>query len=134
MPIIAAARTFGCTPPRVSDGDRPICAPKVLRVRLAGIAVRQMDGNSRINQPYPEASADAARDALVQLIGAPETGGAYARGRLRGWQSHVCMVPIAGARRPVMRNGGERHDGTRGSFLARTSVLNWPAHPIAFRR
>lgn len=40
-----------------------------MHVRLAGIAAREMDGSCRQGQPCPDASALAARDALVTLLG-----------------------------------------------------------------
>jgi endonuclease YncB( thermonuclease family) len=41
------------------------------RIRLAGIAAREIDDSCRSNQPCPTAGGAEARDALVKLIGAP---------------------------------------------------------------
>lgn len=68
-PIIAAALVFACTPTAVYDGDGPIWCAEGPHVRIAGIAAREADGTCRPNQPCPDASAEAARDALVGLLG-----------------------------------------------------------------
>ena len=70
-PIVAAGQAFTCTPVRVWDGDGPIWCVEGPRLRLAGIAAREADGTCRPNQPCPAGSAEAARDALVALIGRP---------------------------------------------------------------
>jgi len=67
--IVAVGQTFTCTPVRVWDGDGPILCAEGPRVRVGGIAAREMDGSCRDNQPCPAASAIAARDALVRLLG-----------------------------------------------------------------
>ena len=67
--IVPAGQTFTCTPARVWDGDGPIWCEEGPRVRLAGIAAREMDGTCRANQPCPDADASEARDALVKLVG-----------------------------------------------------------------
>ena len=71
VPVIASGETFQCTPVRVWDGDGPVWCAQGPRVRLAGIAARELDGSCRPNQPCPDASAVEARDALVRLLGTP---------------------------------------------------------------
>lgn len=68
---IPAGETFRCTPTRVWDGDGPIWCAEGPRIRLAGIAAREMDGTCSPGHPCPAASAEAARDGLVHLIGKP---------------------------------------------------------------
>jgi endonuclease YncB( thermonuclease family) len=68
-PVVAAGTHFSCTPVRVWDGDGPLWCAEGPRVRLAGIAARESDGSCRRGQPCPAASAAAARDALVDLVG-----------------------------------------------------------------
>ncbi|TPG21893.1 hypothetical protein EAH87_04895 [Sphingomonas koreensis] len=68
-PIVAAGTHFRCTPVRVWDGDGPLWCAEGPRIRLAGIAAREMDGSCRPGQPCPAASANSARDALVALVG-----------------------------------------------------------------
>lgn len=68
MAIFAAA-AFTCTPVQVWDGDGPIWCEEGPRIRLAGIAARELDGTCRHGHPCPSASGIAARDALVSLLG-----------------------------------------------------------------
>jgi endonuclease YncB( thermonuclease family) len=68
---IPAGQAFECTPVRVWDGDGPIWCAEGPRIRLAGIAAREMDGSCSPGHPCPNASAEAARDGLVRLIGQP---------------------------------------------------------------
>ena len=69
--VAPSGETFTCTPTRVWDGDGPIWCAEGPRIRLSGIAAREMDGTCRPNHPCPKASAEQARDALVSLIGRP---------------------------------------------------------------
>ena len=69
--VVPAGQEFTCTPARVWDGDGPVWCAEGPRIRLAGIAAREIDDSCRANQPCPDASAVEARDALVKLIGVP---------------------------------------------------------------
>ncbi len=86
--VVPAGQAFTCTPVRVWDGDGPIWCAEGPRIRLAGIAAREMDGTCRPNHPCPDADAVEARDALARLVGTP-TG--------RSRQGHVLV------RGPAMR-------------------------------
>ena len=66
--IPAEGVTFRCTPVRVQAGDGPLRCAEGQRVKLAGIAVREVDGRCRANQPCPDAPPEAARAALVKLV------------------------------------------------------------------
>lgn len=67
--VIPAGQSFQCTPTRVWDGDGPIWCAEGPRVRLSGIAAREIDGTCKTNHPCPDSDAMAARDELVRLIG-----------------------------------------------------------------
>lgn len=69
IPTIAAALTFICTPIAVYDGDGPVWCAEGPRLRLSGIAAREMEGTCRPGHPCPQATAEQARDALVALLG-----------------------------------------------------------------
>lgn len=69
VPIVAAGTAFTCTPTRVWDGDGPIWCAEGPRIRLEGIAAREMDETCKSGHPCPEASGRAARDHLVKLLG-----------------------------------------------------------------
>ncbi len=70
-PLVPAGQTFTCTPTHVWDGDGPIWCQEGPRLRLAGIAARELDGTCSPGHPCPRASAEDARDALVALLGYP---------------------------------------------------------------
>ncbi|MEN3972136.1 hypothetical protein WJS89_05590 [Sphingomicrobium sp. XHP0235] len=70
-PVVPAGSGFECTPIAVWDGDGPIWCEEGPRVRLSGIAARELDDECRANHPCPDASGIAARDALVELLGGP---------------------------------------------------------------
>nr|WP_099046535.1 MULTISPECIES: hypothetical protein [Sphingomonadaceae] len=69
LATVAAGESFDCTPTHVWDGDGPIWCEEGPRVRLAGIAAREMDGRCSPGHPCPAASAAAARDGLANLLG-----------------------------------------------------------------
>lgn len=69
--IVASGATFTCTPTHVWDGDGPIWCAEGPRIRLSGIAAREIDDSCRPGHPCPAASGATARDALVRLIGRP---------------------------------------------------------------
>ncbi|PEQ10319.1 hypothetical protein B2G71_22945 [Novosphingobium sp. PC22D] len=66
---LAAGIVFMCTPIAVYDGDGPVICRSGEKIRIEGIAAREMDGSCRAGQPCPRASAEAARDALVNILG-----------------------------------------------------------------
>ena len=68
-PIIPTGGTFQCTPTLVWDGDGPVFCAEGPKLRIAGVAAREMDGTCRPNQPCPTAGAIQARDRLVQILG-----------------------------------------------------------------
>ena len=70
-PVVAAGSAFICTPTRVWDGDGPLWCAEGPRIRLAGIAAREIDGSCKDGHPCPAESGPAARDALVALVGRP---------------------------------------------------------------
>jgi Micrococcal nuclease (thermonuclease) homologs len=69
--VVPSGNMFTCTPTAVWDGDGPIWCAEGPRVRVAGIAARELDGSCSPGHPCPEADAKKARDHLVSLIGEP---------------------------------------------------------------
>ena len=69
--IVAAGQSFTCTPVAVWDGDGPIWCAEGPKIRLAGIAAREIDGTCRPHHPCPHVGGPQARTALVALIGRP---------------------------------------------------------------
>lgn len=97
--IIPAGQSFPCTPTAVYDGDGPIWCAEGPRIRLAGIAAREMDGTCRDNQPCPNVSAERSRDELVKLLGAPIGRGREGHVLVRGAKMRCRSVGSAGGSR-----------------------------------
>jgi endonuclease YncB( thermonuclease family) len=74
--VVARGAAFTCTPVAVWDGDGPIWCAEGPRIRLSGIAAREIDESCKPGHPCPAGSGKAARDHLVALLGG-------ARGRLK---------------------------------------------------
>lgn len=70
--VIERGTMFTCTPVTVWDGDGPVKCAEGPKLRLAGIAAREIDGSCRAGQPCPDASGIQARDALVRALGGPK--------------------------------------------------------------
>lgn len=68
-PAPPSAASFVCTPERLWDGDGPIWCREGPRIRLAGIAAREMDGSCSPGHPCPTADPIASRDHLARLLG-----------------------------------------------------------------
>ena len=67
--VVPSGQTFQCTPVAVWDGDGPVWCAEGPRIRLAGVAAREIDGTCKSNQPCPAVGAFDARDRLVRLFG-----------------------------------------------------------------
>ena len=93
MPAAAASEavgsgvTFSCTAVAVWDGDGPIWCAEGPRIRLAGVAARELDGSCRAAHPCPLASGVEARNTLVGLLGG-------SRGTLATGHVKVAAVPL----------------------------------------
>lgn len=70
--MVPSGETFTCTPVAVWDGDGPIWCDEGPRIRLSGIAAREIDESCRPSHPCPAATGVEARDALVRLLGGPK--------------------------------------------------------------
>ena len=71
LAVVPAGQSFQCTPTRVWDGDGPVWCAEGPRIRLSGVAAKELDGTCSVGHPCPDAPAISARDALVSLIGMP---------------------------------------------------------------
>lgn len=106
--VIPPGATFTCTPVAVWDGDGPVWCAEGPRIRIAGVAAREMDGTCRPNQPCPTVNATDARDRLVRLFGG-------ARGKLASGHVVVRSAPMTC-----------RSDGSAGG----TRTAAWCASPV----
>ena len=80
-PVVARGHTFKCTPVAVWDGDGPVWCAEGPRIRIAGVAAREMDESCRAGQPCPSVSGVDARDRLVRFLDGPK--GRLATGHIR---------------------------------------------------
>src|SRR5687767_12542809 len=53
LAIVASGQSFACTPTAVWDGDGPIWCAEGPKIRLAGIAAREIDGTCKKGHPCP---------------------------------------------------------------------------------
>ena len=72
LSAVPSGQSFVCTPVAVWDGDGPIWCAEGPRIRLSGIAAREMDGSCSPGHPCPRADPKASRDHLVSLLGVPD--------------------------------------------------------------
>ncbi len=69
LSVVAAGSTFTCTPTAVWDGDGPIWCAEGPRIRIAGVAAREIDETCKRGQPCPSIGGADARNLLVALLG-----------------------------------------------------------------
>jgi endonuclease YncB( thermonuclease family) len=67
--VVSSGATFTCTPVALWDGDGPIWCAEGPKIRIAGVASREMDGSCSPGHPCPTVPAIVARDRLVRLLG-----------------------------------------------------------------
>jgi endonuclease YncB( thermonuclease family) len=67
--VVPETQAFTCTPVQVWDADGPVWCAEGPRLRIHGIAAREMDGTCRDGHPCPDMPPIAARDALIGLLG-----------------------------------------------------------------
>lgn len=69
--VVPAGETFACTPTPAWDGDGPVWCAEGPRIRLSGVAARELDGSCSSGHLCPASNPIEARDALVDLVGRP---------------------------------------------------------------
>ena len=62
--VVPAGQSFQCTPTLVWDGDGPIWCAEGPRIRIAGVAAREIDGSCRPGQPIGELDMMIAAHSL----------------------------------------------------------------------
>lgn len=97
--VVPHGETFECTPEAVWDGDGPVWCAEGPRIRLSGIAARELDGSCSPGHPCPEAGPFEARDALVRLIGQPIGDGPHGHVLVEGPTMRCRSVGSAGGDR-----------------------------------
>ena len=129
---VATGQSFDCTPTHVWDGDGPVWCAEGPRIRLSGIAAREMDGSCSPGHPCPSASAVAARDALVRLVGHPIGKGQHGHVLVDGPTMRCISTGSAGGNRTgawcVSPKGGDLSCAmVRGGWAARWDRY-WKGH------
>jgi hypothetical protein len=117
--------TFACTPVKLWDGDGPIHCAEGPRIRLSGIAAREMDGSCSPGHPCPSESAEAARDTLAALLG--RTTGTAPQGHLliRGPALTCRAVGSAGGTRTAAWCVSPTRGDLSCAMLASGTVEKW---------
>lgn len=82
--LIASGVTLPCTPTHVWDGDGPVWCAEGPKIRLAGIATREIDESCKPGYPCPPSSGIKARDYLVRLLGVPTGVAASGHIKIKG--------------------------------------------------
>ena len=124
----AKDREFACTPTAVWDGDGPIWCAEGPRIRLAGVAAREIDETCRRGHPCPAASAIAARSALVDLLGGAK--GRLASGHIKvRYPAMACITTGASYGRTVATCRIADGRDLAQALIATGTVLPWDYRP-----
>lgn len=128
LATVAAGQTFTCTPIRVWDGDGPIWCAEGPRVRLSGIAAREMDGSCSVGHPCPNASGEAARDKLASLVGQPIGKSEYGHILVKGPALRCLSVGGAGGKRTAAWCTSPLHGDLSCMMVKSGYALKWPKY------
>jgi endonuclease YncB( thermonuclease family) len=123
--VVPAGETFSCTPTHVWDGDGPIWCAEGPRIRLSGIAAREMDDTCRPNQPCPSASALEARDTLVALVGEPIGRGPSGHILVRGPMMRCVSAGSGGGNRTAAWCVSPRGGDLSCAMVASGTAVRW---------
>ncbi|MEO6152754.1 MAG: hypothetical protein ABIT09_08670 [Croceibacterium sp.] len=123
--IVPSGQTFACTPTAVWDGDGPVWCAEGPRIRIAGIAAREIGGSCRNNQPCPDATAEQARDALVNLVGERAGVGREGHVLVRGPTMQCISTGNAGGSRTAAWCVSPRSGDLSCAMITTGTVLRW---------
>lgn len=125
MSAVPAGEQFTCTPVAVWDGDGPIWCEEGPRIRLSGIAARELDGTCRSGHPCPTADPVEARDALVRLVGDPTGTGRYGHITVQGPAMQCTSVGSAGGNRTAAWCASPRGGDLSCAMVASGMAARW---------
>lgn len=125
VPTVPSGQTFMCTPTHVWDGDGPVWCKEGPRVRLAGIAARELDGSCSPGHPCPAASGIEARDALVTLLGKPTGVGQHGHILVTGPALTCRSDGSAGGNRTAAWCTSPRHGDINCAMVLGGWALRW---------
>jgi endonuclease YncB( thermonuclease family) len=123
--IIAAGLAFTCTPTRVWDGDGPIWCAEGPRVRLAGIAAREIDGSCKPGHPCPKTGGAISRDRLVVLLGGARGKSPEGHVLVRGAVLQCESTGSAGGSRTAAWRTAPRIGDLSCAMLRTGTVVRW---------
>lgn len=125
LSIIASGQSFTCTPVRVWDGDGPIWCEEGPRVRLSGIAAREIDGSCSKGHPCPDMDGKQARDVLVGLVGRPTGTSSQGHILVKGPPLRCRSEGGAGGNRTAAWCTSPVHGDLSCAMIARGAALKW---------
>jgi hypothetical protein len=127
-PVVPSGLQFQCTPTAVYDGDGPIWCAEGPKIRIAGVAAREMDGTCRSNQPCPTVGAIDARDRVVRLFGGPR--GTLSTGHIvvRSATMTCTSEGSAGGSRTAAWCTSAAFGDLSCAVVAAGGVLKWPRY------
>ena len=125
VPIIPRGQNFTCTPTHVWDGDGPVWCSEGPRLRLAGIAARELDSSCSAGHPCPNASGIASRDALVDLLGTPTGVSRYGHILVDGLPLQCRSDGSAGGKRTASWCVSPRHGDINCAMVSGGWALPW---------
>ena len=130
--VVPSGAEFSCTPTAVWDGDGPVWCEEDPRIRLSGIAAREIDGTCSKGHPCPASDPIRSRDALVALVGKPVGVGRHGHILVRGPMMKCVSTGPAGGDRTgawcVSPHGGDLSCAiVRGDWAARWDRY-WRGH------
>lgn len=128
LAVVAAGQSFTCTPVRVWDGDGPIWCAEGPRIRLSGIAAREMDGSCSKGHPCPSASAEQARDALVRYLGEPTGKSEHGHIIVKGPPLKCSSVGAAGGKRTAAWCASPKHGDLSCAMAKSGYAAKWPKY------
>lgn len=128
--VVPAGTSFSCTPVRIWDADGPVWCAEGPKLRLSGIAAREMDGSCRPGQPCPDMPAEQARQILGRLL----TRGKVRTDRnnhllLRGAPAMACLSEgSAKGERTAARCTLESGEDLGCKLIATGAVVEWRSY------
>lgn len=125
VPVVPQGQEFTCTPTHVWDGDGPVWCREGPRLRLAGIAARELDGSCSPGHPCPAPSGIAARDALVDLLGTRTGVGRHGHILVNGPPLRCRSDGYAGGNRTAAWCVSPRHGDINCAMVAGGWAARW---------
>lgn len=125
---LSAGQSFTCTPTAVWDGDGPIWCAEGPKIRIAGVAAREMDGTCSPGHPCPATSAVEARDRLVRLLGGPRGTLGTGHVKVRSATMHCVSDGSAGGPRTAAWCASPAFGHLSCAVVQAGGAVRWPRY------